>query len=1170
MEDKSNMKTLLNRQFGKALLRIVLALALLLPGLPPTATAQTTDGLDAWYKFDEAAGAMTFADSSGNYPAATCEGDACPTLGVQGRFDGAAQFDGVNDKVTAELKGPDQPFTLAAWVNYGGATWDSFRTIIEFGDDAPWFGVNAAGQLTLYQVKTGGAVPVQQWVHVAATDNFLYVNGKPVNFISGPVTSDGQGLSIGDETGSSSPWNGLIDDVRIYNRTLSDAEIAQLADPDAGPVVTPQPPPTAPDDNARLIDMTVSIYKAVTTAEARQPYEDLFRLFADAVYEMSNGAHKLRTITIYDNGRFADRASIKWIAAVDRPTATVSGYPGGSRSPGSSLNMGDRIFGTDQIDNAIDNAAVMNTFVTTMAHEWGHFFYGMRDEYTPDSQPGDTPPEPCSVMCDSVNTLDFNLLNFSTAKSTAAVGRTATNNYRTYQASGWETVARPPTDDPHAVRGQRLHWPELAAKEPAADEHPSVELPANRNQARSALNIVWADANAGVRKHRIFLLDISASMGESNRLGSAKLALKDYVDRANAGDMIGLYTFADTHNELIPLTTIDGAATKDRIKADIDAIEAKPGVADREIFPPDAAAIAALKQAASNAAIIDHSIYVIIDGGYTDGPDIFQSVFDDHRADGVPISVFNFSAAPKPREFGNVIELMAHAPTATNPRGVYRHIGNGGFDLPGVQSAGGASDPQASDLIDALGDIDQEYSPVVDINLGTDYDSLDAGERYTTTFFVDSTLDKLEVLVDYQGAIDFAELTLLDPSGAPVAAPVCAGGGGFDVVCYFFVTAPAPGVWELQIQAMNYDIDIDYEALGYVLDGFTYQALLTSQAGDYVRYPEAVVLVASVFEVNRIARAGLTAWVEDPGGDYATLSLKDDGVAPDEEADDGLYSGFLPYDQPGDYYVTAVFDNSAGNAVFTQIGLADVLDPQFIPIADDFDRFASLEIFVDGYASDDHGGVGNETDLLVDNRDVSGHIDTATDVDAFRITSPQSGVGLAAAGALTETFVLRMSDFAFGMNANMLVTTSQGTQEHQTGALAYDQYWTLPLVLTAGEVVKVNVSSQTGAAGGSYAISVGRPLPGEIQPPQSTFALTTNIIGQGAVTANPPGPYTSGQQVTLTASPAQGSLFSGWNGDAGGTTNPLTLTMDGNKNITATFVRQATTQTNVYLPLIEQ
>lgn len=47
--------------------------------------------------------------------------------------------------------------------------------------------------------------------------------------------------------------------------------------------------------------------------------------------------------------------------------------------------------------------------------------------------------------------------------------------------------------------------------------------------------------------------------------------------------------------------------------------------------------------------------------------------------------------------------------------------------------------------------------------------------------------------------------------------------------------------------------------------------------------------------------------------------------------------------------------------------------------------------------------------------------------------------------------------------------------------------------------------------------------------------------------------YNPGEQVTLTAVPGSGATFVGWSGSATGTTNPLTIIMDGNKIITATF-----------------
>ncbi|MGH7492996.1 MAG: InlB B-repeat-containing protein [bacterium] len=74
----------------------------------------------------------------------------------------------------------------------------------------------------------------------------------------------------------------------------------------------------------------------------------------------------------------------------------------------------------------------------------------------------------------------------------------------------------------------------------------------------------------------------------------------------------------------------------------------------------------------------------------------------------------------------------------------------------------------------------------------------------------------------------------------------------------------------------------------------------------------------------------------------------------------------------------------------------------------------------------------------------------------------------------------------------------------------------------------------------------------------SQFTLTVNTAGSGSVMLNPPGGvYAAGTMVTLTANPASGFQFSGWSGDLSGSTNPATITMDADKNVTATFAPSA-------------
>ncbi len=74
----------------------------------------------------------------------------------------------------------------------------------------------------------------------------------------------------------------------------------------------------------------------------------------------------------------------------------------------------------------------------------------------------------------------------------------------------------------------------------------------------------------------------------------------------------------------------------------------------------------------------------------------------------------------------------------------------------------------------------------------------------------------------------------------------------------------------------------------------------------------------------------------------------------------------------------------------------------------------------------------------------------------------------------------------------------------------------------------------------------------------ANFVLNTYTLNvtatNGTVVKNPnQATYNHGTTVQLTATPNSGYTFTSWSGDATGSTNPLTVTMNANKNITANF-----------------
>lgn len=69
------------------------------------------------------------------------------------------------------------------------------------------------------------------------------------------------------------------------------------------------------------------------------------------------------------------------------------------------------------------------------------------------------------------------------------------------------------------------------------------------------------------------------------------------------------------------------------------------------------------------------------------------------------------------------------------------------------------------------------------------------------------------------------------------------------------------------------------------------------------------------------------------------------------------------------------------------------------------------------------------------------------------------------------------------------------------------------------------------------------------------LGFTLNITAENGVVTKIPDldRYESGMQVTLLATPNSGCTFTGWSGGLSGMGNPVTITMDSHKNITANF-----------------
>jgi len=226
-----------------------LLLPLLLAGTWP---AHGQSGLVGWWKFDEGTGTTT-ADSSTYGNSGTLVNGPVWATGRVGP--GALTFNGTTSYVNVPNTSGSLDnlqftgMTVAAWIKASAASgrimekggW-FFSAATSGGSNVVRFTVNDTGG---YQNST--AISLNTWIHVAATWSWnstlktssihLFVNGVAAdggspNPDSGLVQPNDIGVAWIGNRGSDAArgFNGTIDDVRVYNRTLTAAEIQALAD----------------------------------------------------------------------------------------------------------------------------------------------------------------------------------------------------------------------------------------------------------------------------------------------------------------------------------------------------------------------------------------------------------------------------------------------------------------------------------------------------------------------------------------------------------------------------------------------------------------------------------------------------------------------------------------------------------------------------------------------------------------------------------------------------------------------------------------------------------------------------------------------------------------------------------------------------------------------------
>ncbi|MCX6879944.1 MAG: LamG domain-containing protein [Verrucomicrobia bacterium] len=200
-------------------------------------------GLIAYYPFD-----ANTADASG-HPGADLSNSG-GTISPAGRVGGCFSIT-PGAYATANVDISQVPCTIGLWVkmnsevswgskilhNFGyGGNGDKIRGLVAYN-----WNLQPGDEINRFRIVVGetgmppiGVVTVGQWTHFvlvysSGTSASAYINGSLAGGFTCSLGTGGQPLCLGKDPGDWwGPFNGCLDELRIYNRALSATEVQQL------------------------------------------------------------------------------------------------------------------------------------------------------------------------------------------------------------------------------------------------------------------------------------------------------------------------------------------------------------------------------------------------------------------------------------------------------------------------------------------------------------------------------------------------------------------------------------------------------------------------------------------------------------------------------------------------------------------------------------------------------------------------------------------------------------------------------------------------------------------------------------------------------------------------------------------------------------------------------
>ena len=629
----------------------------------------------------------------------------------------------------------------------------------------------------------------------------------------------------------------------------------------------------------KQLDFCVSIRFTATNAQInniQRAFTDANEVLADA----TDGQYKFNQIDIVNNSGASRQAEV-WILPGTGGAYATCGLYG---TPGEHIVM---YYDSNFVGNpALDGDAY------TVAHEFAHHLWGVKDEYSGPSGVGDCEAVPGSP------TASFCLMdNYFTRGGNSGAGTTYTLNELCVFSNH-----DPDMDTHQENKWMQSCWERLAshpsrsAVAPVAlptDAAPAVAAPRFRLPATDRRFVVCVDRSGSME-----LMD--GGPGTESRLDLAKQGAGIFVSLTKIGDRIGITSFATGASTDFPLTEIV-----------VDADRVPPQNAVNALVASGLTAIGSGLIASRNLLTgqpfpsCAQTIILLTDGeGNVDPPEL--SVVPSLVAEDISVITIAIGAAP----------VIANLQTIANQTGGKFFQVASAAELPALLAALSAEASGGGVLARQPGFVAE-------------------GETQTIDVLVDEATGEATFTLTWQSSADDLDLILESPSGNVITSGDAAGNSDVKFIpstnteiLLVGGNTLEPGVWKARVVGTTVAGGGSFDFVA-TSDNEGVSLTVATDKPEYT-FPEPITVMATPrFDGQNVVGAEVMGTVVRPDGTTVNITLLDNGnpANADDQADDGVYSAlFTSFSTSGAYSFDLTVTNATGQtfggeSLFQSIGV---------------------------------------------------------------------------------------------------------------------------------------------------------------------------------------------------------------------------------------------------------